>query len=180
MAVSFDAWRERFEGALERIEQYRNDETPDMRLITRWLMETEANPYGFIERGYARFFENAEGFAGLLQIIHHALVDDGEICFVAVSGRPMIVFAHRDEIGCVELRSEVEVAIAERRGIEVGYDFIDGVSAFIDRQDRYEAHRAAHVALADQRRAKAITLDEWRIQARELDVGYERSIQTAS
>lgn len=179
MAVSFDNWRERFEGALERIEQYRNDETPDMRLITRWLMDTEANPYGFLERSYARFFETAEGFAGLLQIIHHALVDDGEISFVAVNGRPMIVFAHRDEIGCVELRSEVEVAIAERRGIEVKYDFIDGVAAFIDRQDRYEAHRAARITLGDLRRTKTITIDEWRIRASELDAAYERSIQTA-
>jgi hypothetical protein len=179
MAVSFDDWRERFDGALERIERFRNDDTPDMRLITRWLMETEANPYGFIERSYARAFESAEDFAGLLHTIHHALVDDGEICFVAVNGRPMIAFANRDEIGYVELRSEVEVAIAERRGIETKYDFIDGVTAFIDRQDRYEAHRAAHIALGDLRRAKTITVDEWRAQAKELDADYERSIKPA-
>lgn len=177
--VCIDQWRASFEAALEKIERYRNDDDQDMRLITRWLMETEANPYGFIERGYARAFESAEGFAGLLHTIHHALVDDGEICFVAVNGRPMIVFAHRDEIGYVELRSEVEVAIAERRGIETKYDFIDGVAAFIGRQDRYEAHRAAHIALGDLRRAKTITLDEWRVQARELDAGYERSIGSA-
>jgi hypothetical protein len=138
--VSVDHWRDSFEAALEKIEQYRNDPDRDMRLITLWLMETEANPYGFIERGHARAFESAEGFAGLLHTIHHALVDDGEICFVAVNGRPMIVFANRDELGYVELRSEVEVAIAERRGIETTYDVIDGVAAFIDRQDRYEAN----------------------------------------
>jgi hypothetical protein len=177
--VSIDRWRDSFEAALEKIERYRNDSDPDMGLITRWLMETEANPYGFIERGYARAFESAEGFAGLLHTIHHALVDDGEICFVAVNGRPMIVFANRDEIGYVELRSEVEVAIAERRGIETKHDFIDGVAAFIDRRDRYEAHRAAHIALGDLRRAKTITVDEWRVQAKELDAGYERSIQPA-
>ncbi len=179
MAVSFDDWREKFDGALERIERFRNDDTPDMRLITRWLMETEANPYGFIERGYARAFESAEGFAGLLHSIHHALVDDGEITFVAVNGRPMIVFANREEIGCVELRSEVEQMAAERRGIETVYDFIDGVAAFIDRQDRYEAHRAAHIALADQRRAKTISIDEWRALAKELDADYERSFQNS-
>jgi hypothetical protein len=175
----FERWRTSFEAALEKIERYRSDDDQDMRVITRWLMETEANPYGFIERSYARDFETAEGFAGLLHTIHHALVDDGEICFVAVNGRPMIVFAHRDEIGCVELRSEVEVAIAERRGIETKYDFIDGVAAFIDRQDRYEADRAAHIALGDLRRAKTITVDEWRVQAKELDADYERSIQPA-
>jgi hypothetical protein len=177
--VSVDHWRDSFEAALEKIEQYRNDPDPDTRLITRWLMETEANPYGFIERGHARAFESAEGFAGLLHTIHHALVDDGEICFVAVNGRPMIVFANRDELGYVELRSEVEVAIAERRGIETAYDVIDGVAAFIDRQDRYEANRAAHIALADLRRAKTITIDEWRIKAKELDYEYERSIHPA-
>jgi hypothetical protein len=56
---------------------------------------------------------------------------------------------------------------------------IDGVAAFIDRQDRYEANRAAHIALADLRRAKTITIDEWRIKAKELDHEYERSIHPA-
>lgn len=175
--VSIDRWRASFEAALEKIERYRNDDHPDMRLVTRWLMDTEANPYGFIERGYARSFESAEGFAGLLHTIHHALVDDGEITFVAVNGRPMIVFANREEIGCVELRSEVEQMAAERRGIETVYDFIDGVAAFIDRQDRYENHRAARISLADLRREKTITVDEWRVRAQALDAEYEQSIR---
>ncbi len=170
--ASIEIWRQRFEAALERIERFRNDENNDMRLITRWLMETDANPYGFLQKSHARCLESAEDFAGLLHAIHHALVDDGEICFVAVNGRPMIAFANRDEIGCVELRSEVEQMAAEKRGIETTYDFIDGVAAFIDRHNRYEAHRAAHIALADLRRGKTITVDEWRVKAQALDAEY--------
>ncbi|NTF23516.1 hypothetical protein G6L37_34665 [Agrobacterium rubi] len=169
-------WRESFEDALAKIEGYRNDENESVRLLTRWLMETEANPYGYQMRGYAMLLQSAEGFAGLLQTIHHALVDDGELTFVVVSGRPMMVFAARDEIGFVELRSEVEILANERDGTEPTYEFLNGVQAFIDRQDRYEAHKAARIELAGRRNARAITMEEWRVRAVELEDAYERSI----
>lgn len=171
-----EIWRERFEAALEKIERYRDDEHADMRLITRWLMETKANPYGYLHRSDARSLDSAVDFAGLLHTIHHALVDDGEITFVAVSGRPMMVFAERDEIGHVELRLTAEREADERRGTQPTYEFIDGVAAFIDRRDRYEAHRAALIDLSERRNAKEMTTEEWRIERQRLEEVYVENI----
>ncbi|MBY3155244.1 hypothetical protein HFO56_23255 [Rhizobium laguerreae] len=142
----FEHWKDRYEAAVAKITAYRSDEHDDMRLVTQWLLNTESNPYDFLMWSDARSFESAESFSGLLHMIHHALVDDGEITFVAVNGRPMIVFANEHEIGNVELRSEVERQIAERRGLETTVEIIAGVPAFIERRERYESDRAARIA----------------------------------
>jgi hypothetical protein len=168
-------WRKNFEDALQRIHAFRNDPNADMRLLTHWLMDTDTNPYWFLESRYAGMLESAEQFATLLGMIHHSIVDDGEISFVAVNGRPMIVFANRDEIGHVELRSEMERMADEKRGAAPSYDFIDGVSAFIDRQNRYEAHKAALIDLSDKRRMKTITIEEWRSEWQRLVAAYAES-----
>lgn len=177
MSALFAQWHANFNEAIATIEGFRVHDHADMRHLTRWLMETSANPYGYLPSEWARSLTNAQDFAGLLHAIHHALVDDGEITFVAVSGRPMIVFANREEIGNVELRGEVEREADERRGTQPTYQFIDGVNSFIDRQDRYEAHRAARIELAELRNSKSISMDEWRARALALDAAYEQSIQ---
>jgi lysyl-tRNA synthetase class I len=122
----------------------------------------ESNPYDYLVLSDARSFDSAERFAGLLHSIHHALVDDGEISFVAVNRRPMIVFADRNELGNVELRSDVERQIAERRGYETKIEIIDGVAAFIDRRARFEVDRKAKSALFQSYRSGEIDQTEYR------------------
>lgn len=65
----------------------------EMRDLTRWLLETDANPYSFLPEKWAGCVNSAEGMASLLHHIHHAVYDDGDICFVAVNDEPRIVFA---------------------------------------------------------------------------------------
>jgi hypothetical protein len=63
--------------------------------LTRWMLETDANPYAYLPEGWAGALETAEGFSSLLNHIHHAVYDDGDITFVTVNGEPRIVFAHQ-------------------------------------------------------------------------------------
>jgi hypothetical protein len=147
---------------MERISAYRDDPDPEMRRLTRWLIDTDANPYGFLMWSNAAAFDNAQGFARLLDVIHHALVDDGEISFVAVQGRPMIVFANRDEIGNVELRMSVEIERDERLGVGVRIEILDGIEAFITRQERRDAHLEERIRLRQALKDGQITQEEWR------------------
>ncbi|MCS4088630.1 hypothetical protein [Rhizobium sp. BK176] len=158
----FEFWKYAYEAAVEKIAAYRSDPHEDMRLITEWLLTTESNPYDYLMLSDARSFDSAERFAGLLHMIHHSLVDDGSISFVAVNGRPMIVFADRDELANVELRSDVERQIAERRGYETKIEIIDGVAAFIERRDRFEVERTAKRELIQAYRSGDIDEAEYR------------------
>lgn len=67
---------------------------PQMNGLVQWLLDTDANPYGYLPQSWAGATSTAEGFASLLQHIHHAVYDDGDITFVTVNGEPRIVFAH--------------------------------------------------------------------------------------
>lgn len=158
----FELWKTAYEAAVEKIKAYRSDKHEDMRLITEWLLTTESNPYDYLMLSDARSFDSAERFSGLLHAIHHALVDDGEISFVAVNGRPMIVFANRYELANVELRSDVERQIAERRGYETVIEIIDGVAAFIERRERFEIDRDAKRALFQAYRSGEIDQAQYR------------------
>lgn len=95
----FEAMRKCHEDAVADIRRLLDDKDEDVRVLVRWLMETEHNPYGFLPEGWANGWSSAQGFAGLCFSIHHALVDDGDIEFTTVDGRPRIAFLHHSEKG---------------------------------------------------------------------------------
>ena len=70
---------------------------PQLDGLTKWLMETDANPYSYLPEHWAGRTNTAEGFASLLGFISHAVHDDGEITFVTVNGEPRIVFANQHD-----------------------------------------------------------------------------------
>jgi hypothetical protein len=141
------SWRKSFDASMVAIEGYRNHSNHGMRRIACWLTETSANPYDYLDRSYAGYFSSADSFASLLQLIHHALLDDGAICFVVVNGRPMIAFEDKFEIENVDLRSSIELMVADRRGVKRQYELLDGVDAFIERRDQYERLRLESLRL---------------------------------
>jgi len=89
--------------------------TPDeksMDGLVRWMLETDANPHGFLPEGWGGSLSTAEGFAGLLNHLHHALYDDGDVTFVTVDDQPRIVFAHRfDEFFRERVLTEQEISL---------------------------------------------------------------------
>ena len=78
---------------MEKIKEYLSSSTPETMAIAKFLLKTEANPYGFLPEHWAGCTESSSGMTSLLHHIHHALHDDGEISFPIVNGEPKIVFA---------------------------------------------------------------------------------------
>ena len=88
---------EKHQTDLKEIQVCLNDECEEMRAITNLLIQTDVNPYGFLPNEWANGFDTSSGFASLLHMIYHALVDDGEISFPIVNGEPRIRFVSRWE-----------------------------------------------------------------------------------
>jgi hypothetical protein len=94
----FDEFQKTYDQAIKTIRTFQTPgehEEPPMDGLVNWMLETDANPASFLPRGWSFSLRTAEGFAEILQTIHHALYDDGDITFVAVDGEPRITFVDR-------------------------------------------------------------------------------------
>jgi hypothetical protein len=100
---------------------------------------------------------DAVGFASLCGHIHHALVDDGEINFIAVNGSPRITFLERwiegfeDRVLTDQERDFKANGIGGRKR-EYTVSYFDGVASFIAAADLYEAESLKKCFLWDARR----------------------------
>ena len=92
----FTEWQEAHDAAVARINKYlqANEYTSQMNGLVNWMMTTQSNPYAYLPVQYASSIDSPESFVQLLDKIHHAMYDDGDICFVTVNGEPRIVFAN--------------------------------------------------------------------------------------
>lgn len=115
-------FKENFETSIKYIYDFL-EEPKSMTELVKWLMTTDANPYSYLNHEWAGMTESAENMVVLLNYIHHAVVDDGDITFVKVNGEPRIVFAHQFD-DCfrdvVLSRHEKEM---EKRRKEYGINF---------------------------------------------------------
>ena len=81
-------WQKSFEEALTSIEHSITPEPndyPDLiayKTLSKWLLETSVSPYEFMPQGWEGFRYNPFSTDSLLSMIHHALIDDGEVSFV--------------------------------------------------------------------------------------------------
>lgn len=100
--TSFELFEKNYREAVENIKQYlhRPEGAYDYEFadFAKWLLETDSNPYTFIDAPWAECFDSAEDFADLLNTLHHALYDDGEITFILSKDRPRIKLQPRWEI----------------------------------------------------------------------------------
>lgn len=64
--------------------------------LCRWIFNTKDNPYSFMGEN-ASMIDTPNGFVGLCNTIHHALVDDGDITFFVLDGEPQFAFIDRHE-----------------------------------------------------------------------------------
>jgi len=154
--------------ALATIQDLSQNAEDDVRALIHWLMTTEANPYGFLPKGWAGALKDAVGFAALCHHIDHALVDDGDITFsvadrrvemdggktLVIAGEPRITFLDRWADDFEERMLTADELSAKRqghRGWPVYYDivFLDGVAGFIAAHARYEAERLRRCFLLD-------------------------------
>ena len=146
----FERFQNNYNKAINIIQMYQADET--MANITNWLLNTDINPHSFLDFEYADHLDSAEGFASLLDIIHHALVDDGDICFPIVDTEPRIVFSNQHEFKPKEFPPE-----GNRRFIPKVDGFLESIDDFIRECDanhvtqlrRWFIHDAARFSSTD-------------------------------
>ena len=102
--------------------------------LLKWLLDTKHNPYSiFVNEGWAGRMGTAEGFASLAGMIHHALVDDGDITFVQVeSADPKIAFVWKHE-------DDIEKHVCNKYQLEYGVDKND-IKFFKDAYEFTKAH----------------------------------------
>lgn len=132
---------ENHQNALKEIQEFLNDECPEMRAITKLLLETDVNPYGFLPNEWANGFNTSSGFASLLHMIHHALVDDGEISFPVVNGEPRIRFVSPWEDNYEQYAlNETEKHFKRERGNTYTVEQCSGVFDFIEKFEKYNSN----------------------------------------
>lgn len=138
MTARIEAMERNHREALASIEQFRAHAEPEMRAITEHLLETDANPYGFLPHEWAGSVETSTGFASLLSMIHHALYDDGDISFPIVNGEPRIALVWRNEEKYSSLvLSEMEQDMQTRWGSEYKIEQCKDVMDFVTRHKQY-------------------------------------------
>lgn len=99
MQSKFEKFEASYKEAVTQIKQFLEEtkHEPSMRGLVKWMMETDANPYAYLPHAWAGSTGSAESFVSLLNHIHHAVYDDGDITFVTVNGEPRIVFVWRHQ-----------------------------------------------------------------------------------
>lgn len=93
----FDAFKSLYDESIDYINGYIEKRDELMSDLVEWMLNTDENPYAFLPEGWAGSLSSAEGFASLVQCMHHAIYDDGDITFLTVNGEPRISFVWRHE-----------------------------------------------------------------------------------
>ena len=126
---------------LKEIQDFLNDECEEMRAIAKLLVETDVNQYGFLPKEFAGGFNTSTGFVSLLHVIHHALVDDGEISFPVVNGEPRIRFVSPWEDNYEEYAlNETEKWFKQKRGNAYNIEQCKDVFDFIEKFEKYNSN----------------------------------------
>lgn len=95
-----NVWKKSFEESISSIENaitVRPDDYQDLidfRTLSKWLLDTSLNPYSFMPHGYQSYRYQPYTTDSLLSLLHHALLDDGEVSFVKMihKGETLRVF----------------------------------------------------------------------------------------
>lgn len=116
--------------------------------LINWLVSFRWNPYVlFANQGWASSLNNAESFSGLLSAIHHAMVDDGDICFPVVNGSPRIAFVWKNEDNV-----EKYVCMEREKGNANEISFLKDAYEFTAAYDEYQTNQLRKCVKSDLKR----------------------------
>ena len=131
-----DEYRKNFEEAIAEIELAMNTDNSIQPLV-RWLMCSEASPYSYLQRSRAGLTNTAEGMLDLINEIHHAVYDDGDITFVLFNGCPVIIFACQHEADFTDKVVKAFSHASDRHKSYTVEVVEDSISEFVDRLRDY-------------------------------------------
>lgn len=93
-----DNWINRTHESIKNIQRLLNAKDEQFVELANFILETDINPYSFLPFGWEGSLYTAEGAESLLSIIHHALVDDGELCWINTDIHgPLLAFEDKYE-----------------------------------------------------------------------------------
>lgn len=137
-------YRKNFEGAIAEIELAMNTANSIQSLV-RWLMGSEVSPYSYLPRSRAGLTNTAEGMLDLINEIHHAVYDDGDITFVLFNDRPVIIFAYQHEADFTDKVVKAFSHTSDRCKSYTVEVLGDSIQEFVDRlQDYHEKEMRRH------------------------------------
>ncbi len=87
---------------MQEIKKYLSSNKKDLVSITTYLLNTDANPYHFLEKKWAESIHSSSGFLNFLQILEKAIYYSNEICFPIVDGVPKIVLQSKKQFNINE------------------------------------------------------------------------------
>lgn len=147
-------YRDSFDTAITNIKSYLEPtkDEPQMHELALWMLETEHNPYGYLDQSCAYYTRTAEGFETLLHLIHHALYDDGDITFITVNQEPRLVLTckYEDNFNNLVLH-QIERDMQERHGTKYEVKVLDiKPNEFGALYDEYVRQRELKYAWVDE------------------------------
>lgn len=87
---------------MQEIKKYLSSNKKDLVSITTYLLNTDANPYHFLEKKWAEAIHSSSGFLNFLQTLEKAIYYSKEICFPVIDGVPKIVFQDKGKFNITE------------------------------------------------------------------------------
>jgi len=97
-----------------------DDDWKDVRGIVKWMLETDANPYSYLQEPWSEKTTRAEDFVDLIHYIRHALYNDGCCTIVAVNKEPRIIFHYGftndfKALALSNIEKKMEISMAPHR-----------------------------------------------------------------
>lgn len=158
--LRFEKIEQNHQSALKNIIKHAKDEKYlELKALVEFFLETDINPYAFLPASYAGIFDTSTGLSSLIDVISHALYDDGDISFPIVNGEPRIVFANRFETDykdkvLTNTEKEMEKRLNDIFGPERNYEITHARDAFdfIDKLKKYHVSHLKKCFVTDAKR----------------------------
>lgn len=151
----FELFNKNHQDALESIHNLLSsvkDYDAEFVHLAWWLLETGINPYSILPENWANCMETSTGFDSLLHHIHHAMVDDGDICFPVYHGEPAIRFDNKHDLTEKTVKnyiSEIRLSFTTASTAVTDITFLNSAYEFTVAADAHDAKMTRRYFLSD-------------------------------
>jgi hypothetical protein len=145
-----DTWINATHTANQNITKLLNSEEKEFSELVRFILESEINPWQYLPSGWEGSLYSAQNTESLLNTIHHALVDDGDMCWINTDIHgPFLAFIDKwDEEGIEKLVGKR----FEHSYWKVEYTVHGYSSKFIDTLLKFERERSERAERLERNR----------------------------
>lgn len=122
---------------IDKLLQLNEEYQKEFVQLANWVYHTNINPWGFMPVGWESVRESAQSFCAFLNQLHHAMVDDGDICFIEteIHGSFIAFGFHKDEAEIKDIYLKKMTSVYTHRAYEAHTD----VARFIKHVEKRNA-----------------------------------------